>query len=439
MQIWYNKIMSEFDLFNDTKKYAPLADRVRPTNLDEFVGQEHIVKNGGVIERAIKNGTLGSCIFYGPPGTGKTTLASIIAMSSNAVFKKLNAINSGVNDAKEVIAEAKRNLELYGKRTYLLLDECHRWNKAQSDSVLEAIENGSIIFIGSTTENPYTSMTRAIVSRCRIFEFKPLSKSDIKLALLNAIKSVKGLGNLNIDIKPDALEYLSFAVGGDVRKALNTLELASTTGRLENGRIIIDKKLVAECLEHKVMSLDENQYYDMLSAFCKSIRGSDADSALFYAFRMIESGVDPLIIFRRLIAHCSEDIGMANSNALVVAVSAMTAYQNMGVPEGLIPMTHAIIYACESDKSNSVIIAKNLAEEDAKALKTVTIPNALKNHPSTNDDGTGNYKYPHDFGGYVYQQYMPKELEGRVYYTPKTNGAEKNMIRKKVFTPKDNK
>ena len=430
--------MSEYSLFEDTKKYAPLADRVRPTTLDEFVGQTHVISRGGVIEKAIKNGTLGSCIFYGPPGTGKTTLASIIANSSGAIFKKLNAINSGVNDAKEVIAEAKRNLELYGKRTYLLLDECHRWNKAQSDSVLEAIENGSIIFIGSTTENPYTSMTRAIVSRCRIFEFKPLEKADIKLAILNAIKSPKGLGELNVKILPDALDYLAFATGGDLRKALNTLELASSTGRVENGAVIIDKNLIAECLENKVLSIDENQFYDMLSAFCKSIRGSDADSALFYAFRLIESGVDPLIIFRRLIAHCSEDIGMANSNALVVAVSAMTAYQNMGVPEGLIPMTHAIIYACESDKSNSVIIARDLAQADAKNLKTVTVPNALKNHPATNDDGTGEYKYPHDFGGYVYQQYMPKELEGKVYYTPQNNGAEKGMTRKKVFKQKQN-
>ncbi len=425
--------MEELSLFNDTKKFAPLADRVRPTSLAEFVVQQHILKSGGVIEKAIKDGTLGSCIFYGPPGTGKTTLANIIANSGNGIFKKLNAINSGVADAKEIIAEAKQNLMLYGKRTYLLLDECHRWNKAQSDSVLEAIENGEIIFIGSTTENPYTSMTRAIVSRCRIFEFKPLEKNDIKLAVLNAIKSPNGLGELNIYITPDALDYLSFAVGGDVRKALNTLELASTTGRIENDKIIIDKELIAECLEQKVMSLDESQYYDMLSAFCKSIRGSDADSALFYAFRMIESGVDPLIIFRRLIAHCSEDIGMANSNALVVATSAMTAYQNMGKPEGLIPMTHAIIYACESDKSNSVIVARDMAEYDAKNIKTVTIPNALKNHPSTNPDGSGEYKYPHDYGGYVYQQYMPKELEGKVYYKPSNNGAEKGMKRKKVF------
>ena len=430
--------MDNLDLFQDTKKFAPLADRVRPTNLDEFVGQSHIVQKGGVIEKAISNGSLGSCIFYGPPGTGKTTLASIIANNSGAIFKKLNAINSGVGDAKEIINEAKQNLLLYGKRTYLLLDECHRWNKAQSDSVLEAIENGSIIFIGSTTENPYTSMTRAIVSRCRIFEFKPLEKNDIKLAVLNAIKSPKGLKDLNVNITPDGLDYLAFAVGGDLRKALNTLELASSTGKLENGKILIDKELILACLEQKVMSLDENQYYDMLSAFCKSIRGSDADSALFYAFRMIECGVDPLIVFRRLIAHCSEDIGMANSNALVVAVSAMTAYQNMGVPEGLIPLTHAIIYACESPKSNSVIIAKNMAEADAKNLKTVTIPNNLKNHPSTNDDGTGCYLYPHDFGGYVYQEYMPRELAGKVYYTPKNNGDEKEMIRKKVFK-KENK
>ena len=425
--------MSNFSLFNDTKKYSPLADRVRPTSLDEFVGQEHIVKKDGVIYKAITNGTLGSCIFYGPPGTGKTTLANIIANCSGAIFKKLNAISSGVADAKEIIAEAKNNLQLYGKRTYLLLDECHRWNKAQSDSVLEAIENGSIIFIGSTTENPYTSMTRAIVSRCRILEFKPLTKNDIKLAVVNAINSTKGFADLKIDIKQDALDYLAFATGGDVRKALNTLELASTTGKFQDGKIIIDKQLIADCLEQKIMSLDENEYYDMLSAFCKSIRGSDADSALFYAFRMIESGIDPLIIYRRLIAHCSEDIGMANSNALVVAVSAMTAYQNMGVPEGLIPLTHAIIYACESPKSNSVIVARDLAMEDAKNLKTVTIPNALKNHPTTNDDGTGSYKYPHNYGGYVYQQYMPNEIKDKIYYTPSNNGEEKDLTRKKVL------
>ena len=296
------------DFFEEnSKKYAPLADRLRPTTLEEFVGQEHILKKGGIIEQAIRKGTLGSCIFYGPPGTGKTSLANIIANYSNADFKKLNAVSSGVSEVKQIIQEAKQKLALYGKRTYLLLDECHRWNKAQSDSMLEAIENGSIILIGSTTENPFINMTKAIVSRARVFEFKPLTKNDIKLVILNAIKSKKGLGDLPIKILPDALEFLAFSVGGDVRSALNTLELASNTTPLKNNEIVLTKEIFAECLQEKVLSIDEDEYYDMLSAFCKSLRGSDSDSALFYAFRLIESGVDPLIIIRRLIAHASEE------------------------------------------------------------------------------------------------------------------------------------
>lgn len=421
------------DLFSqNTKKFAPLADRVRPQSLDEFVGQKHILKDGGIIKQAILNGTLGSCIFFGPPGTGKTTLANIIAKNCNANFRKLNAVSCGVGDVKQVIEEARTNLKLYSKRTYLLLDECHRFNKAQSDSMLEAIEDGSLIFIGSTTENPFTNMTRAIVSRCKVFEFKPLNKDDIKLAVLNAIKSKDGLGNLNIEILPDALDFLAFSVGGDLRMALNGLELACTTMAQENGKIIVTKQVLSECLEKKVMAISEDEYYDMLSAFCKSIRGSDAEGALFYAFRLIECGVDPLIILRRLIAHSSEDIGMADSNALLLSVSALTAYEHMGKPEGLIPLTHAIIYACEADKSNSVIVAKERAEEDARNVKKVIVPNALKNHPSTNDDGSGKYKYPHNYGGYVKQQYLPDELKNRVYYEPLKNGREKNLIRKKV-------
>ncbi len=421
------------DLFSqNTKKYAPLADRVRPQSLDQFVGQKHIIKDGGIIKQAILKGTLGSCIFFGPPGTGKTTLANIIAKNCNANFRKLNAVSSNVGEVKQVIEEARTNLKLYGKRTYLLLDECHRFNKAQSDSMLEAIEDGSIIFIGSTTENPFTNMTRAIVSRCKVFEFKPLDKNDIKLAVLNAIKSPDGLGNLKIEILPDALDFLAFSVGGDLRMALNGLELACSTCALTDGKIVLTKVIIADCLEKKVMAISEDEYYDMLSAFCKSIRGSDAEGALFYAFRLIECGVDPLIILRRLIAHTSEDIGMADSNALLLAVSALTAYEHMGKPEGLIPMTHAIIYACEADKSNSVIVAENRALEDAKNVKKVIVPNALKNHPSTNDDGSGKYKYPHDYGGYVKQQYLPNELKDRVYYEPLKNGREKNLKRKKV-------
>ena len=421
------------DLFEENiKKYKPLADRVRPTCLEDFVGQEHIVKKGGIIERAIRNGTIGSCIFYGPPGTGKTTLANIISNYSSAEFRKLNAVSSGVNEVKEVIKEARNNLKLYGKRTYLLLDECHRWNKAQSDSMLEAIEDGSIIFIGSTTENPYINMTRAIVSRSRVFEFKPLTKNDIKLALLNAIKTDEILVSLNIDIKPDALDYLSFAVGGDVRSALNALELCATTTPLKDGKVEITKETIIECLQEKALGLNEDDYFDILSAFCKSLRGSDTEAALFYANKMIESGVDPLIIIRRLIVHSSEDVGMADSNALLLSTSALTAYKELGKPEGLIPLTHAIIYVCEAEKSNSVIIAKGLAEKDAREIKKVIIPNNLKNHESINDDKTGKYKYPHDFGGYVKQQYLPNDLKDRVYYTPSKNGREKNLVRKKV-------
>lgn len=428
------------DFFEEnSKKYAPLADRLRPTTLEEFVGQEHILKKGGIIEQAIRKGTLGSCIFYGPPGTGKTSLANIIANYSDADFKKLNAVSSGVSEVKQIIQEAKQKLALYGKRTYLLLDECHRWNKAQSDSMLEAIENGSIILIGSTTENPFINMTKAIVSRARVFEFKPLTKNDIKLVILNAIKSKKGLGDLPIEILPDALEFLAFSVGGDVRSALNTLELASNTTPLKDNKIVLTKEIFAECLQEKVLSIDEDEYYDMLSAFCKSLRGSDSDSALFYAFRLIECGVDPLIIIRRLIAHASEDVGMADSNAMLISLSALNAYKEMGKPEGLIPLTHAIIYVCEAEKSNSVIVAKELAEQDAKNVKKVIVPNRLKNHPSTNDDGTGKYKYPHDYGGYVKQQYFPDDLKDRVYYTPSKNGREKNIIRKKFDKEKYNK
>ena len=241
--------MDLFDFNNNQEATKPLAERMRANSLDEFIGQKHIVAEGSLLRRAIATDRLGSCIFWGPPGCGKTTLANIIALRTNGEFVKLNAVNSGVADVKKAVDKARDDLKMYGKKTYLLLDECHSWNKAQSESVLEAIENGSIIFIGSTTENPYTSMTRAIVSRCRIFEFKPLTKNDVKLAILNAIGSTKGFADLKIVIKPDALDYLAFATGGDVRKALNTLELASTTGKFENGKIIIDKNLVADCLD----------------------------------------------------------------------------------------------------------------------------------------------------------------------------------------------
>lgn len=288
----------------------PLAERMRPKTLNDFVGQEHIVGKGKILRRAIEYGNVGSMIFYGPPGTGKTTLAYIIADSLNANIEKLNAVASGVAEAKAVIEKAKREKILLGKDTYLLLDECHRWSKSQSDCVLEAIEKGNIFFIGSTTENPYTSMTRAIVSRCRIFELKPLDKDEIKTTIMRAIKDKEnGLGNLPIQITDKALDFLSDVCGGDARTALNALELAAnTTPITKNKKIILDENVIAECLDRKPLSIDVQMHYDLLSAFCKSIRGSETDAALFYAERLIQAGCDPLIIARRLIAHSSEQV-----------------------------------------------------------------------------------------------------------------------------------
>lgn len=420
----------------NVKRFAPLADRMRPTKLEEFIGQNHLISENSFLTRAIKMGALGSCIFYGPPASGKTTLANIIANTCNGIFKKLNAVSSGVADAKQIIEEAKSNLELYGTRTYLLLDECHRWNKAQSDCVLQAIEDGSIIFIGSTTENPYINMTRAIVSRCRIFEFKKLTKDDVKTALIRALSNKEiGYGNYKIELQDDALELFAWASDGDVRSALNALELSfKTTMEDKNGVKVITKEIASDSIQSKFVSLDENTFYDTLSAFCKSLRGSDTDAALFYSQKLLNNGIDPLIIARRLIAHASEDVGMADSNGLLMANAALNAVQNLGLPECQLSLSHAIIYICEAEKSNSVYLAMQKAQNDAINMKQTNVPNHLKNHQTGYNDGHGSYKYPHDFGGYVKQQYLPDNLKDKIYYIPSKNGREANLIRKKDKT-----
>ena len=416
----------------ETTKRPPLAERMRPTSFDDFVGQEHIIGKNMLLRRAIEVGELGSCIFYGPPGTGKTTLANIVAKQLKGEFRKLNAVSSGVSDAKEIIREAENLKSMFGTQTYLLLDECHRWNKAQSDCVLEAIEKGSIVFIGSTTENPFTSMTRAIVSRCRVFEFKALEDKDVIKAMKRALEKDEVLSKMPIKVDESALKHFAWASSGDVRMALNALELAVlTTPFNKDKEIVITKEIAEQSIQKKALSIDENQYYDMLSAFCKSIRGSDTEAALYWAQRMLIAGIDPMIIARRLVAHSSEDIGMADSNALLLSTSAMYAVEKMGAPEGLIPLFHAIIYACEAEKSNSVIVARDLSRADAENVKDDNVPDYLKNHPSTNDTKHIKYKYPHDFGGYVKQRYMPESLKDRVYYIPSQNGREKNLVRKK--------
>ncbi len=393
----------------------PLAERLRPKSLDDVVGQKHILGKGKLLRRLIEAKRVPSCIFYGPPGTGKTTLARIIADTSNSNFVKLNAISTGVAEVKEVMEKAKNEFELYGKKTYLLLDECHRWTKAQSDSLLASLENGYIIFVGCTTENPSYSMTRQIVSRCSVFEFKPLDVNDIVQVLKRALTAEEGLKALNVKVDDDALKYFATMCGGDVRSALNGLEIGAITTPIKKGEIVITKEVASECLQRKALSLNDDVYYHILSAYCKSLRGSDATAALYYANRLIEAGVEPQVLARRLIAHASEDVGISAPNALVQACCALYALDNLGMPEGNLALTQAIIYVCESPKDNRVVIAKEMAEDDAKNHPDDRVPDYLKNHT----EASKKYKYPHDYGGYVEQQYLPNSLKDRCYFKRK--------------------
>lgn len=424
--------MDLFDFTDNEKAAKPLAERMRANTLNDFIGQKHIVSEGSLLRRAIAADRLGSCIFWGPPGCGKTTLANIIAMGTNGEFVKLNAVNSGVADVKKAVETARDNLKLYGRRTYLLLDECHRFNKTQSDSLLPAIEQGTIIFIGSTTENPYASMTPAIVSRCRVFEFKRLSEEDISGALYAALKNRhKGLGKMNILADDDAIAHIARMAGGDLRSAYNALELAATTTPPDSeGRVHITLADAEQSIQRKALSYNEDAYYDFLSAFCKSLRGSDANAALYYAMRLIEGGCDPMLIARRLAVHSAEDVGMADPKALQMAASAMYILEKVGAPEGLLPLSEAIVYVCEADKSDSVKRAMFAARADAAEVRDDAVPPYLKDNSygSREDKAQGkNYKYPHDYGGYVEQQYLPDSLKDRVYYVPNDRGYEKTV------------
>ena len=423
----------DFSNHNHEESAKPLAERMRANTLDEFIGQKHIVAEGSLLRRAIATDRLGSCIFWGPPGCGKTTLANIIALGTNGEFIKLNAVNAGVADVKKAVDQARDNLRMYGKRTYLMLDECHRFNKTQSDSLLPAIEQGTIIFIGSTTENPYASMTPAIVSRCRVFEFKRLNKDDIAEAVRKAVKNRhKGLGKMNLLVDDNAVEHIARVAGGDLRTAYNALELAAlTTVPNEQGVIHVKISDAEQSIQRKALAYNEDSYYDFLSAFCKSLRGSDANAALYYAQRLIEGGCDPMLVARRLVVHSAEDVGMADPRALQIATSAMYALEKIGIPEAMIPLSEAIIYVCEAEKSDSVVKAMYAAKEDAVSDKDDRVPAYLKDSSfGSKEDKAASmeYKYPHNYGGYVEQQYLPDSLKDKIYYVPSERGYEKEVL-----------
>ena len=422
------------DLFSfQSRRLAPLADRMRPRTLDEFIGQRAIVGPGRLLRRAIEADRLTSAIFWGPPGTGKTTLASIIAGTTQADFVKLNAVTSGVADVREVLKAAEGRLKLYGRSTFLLLDECHRWSKAQSDSILPAIESGVIRFIGSTTENPMIAMTPAIVSRCRLFRFERLTEDEICQAMRQAIGDAeRGYGAQDVRIDEDALRHIARVAGGDARSALNALELAVLTTPMDaDGATHITLAVAEESIQSRALPVDESLFYDMLSAFCKSLRGSDSDAALAWFARMSYAGVDPRIIARRIIAHASEDVGLANPMAMLQAVAAQQALEAVGMPEARLPLAQAIIAVCESPKSNAVSRAVDAAMNDAERSGGTGVPVHLRDthYSGATKLGCGEgYKYPHNYPGhFVQQDYAPPEAGGMPYYIPSEQGLENDI------------
>ena len=423
------------DLFQkQIEENAPLADRMRPRTLDEFIGQKHIVGEGKLLRRAILTDRLQSSIFFGPPGTGKTTLAAIVANATGGAFVKLNAVTAGVKELRAIVEEAQQRFQLFRHPTYRLLDECHRGNKTQSDSLLPALEKGIIRFIGSTTENPMIAMTSAIVSRCRVFQFYPLSSEDVEEAVLHAVTDEeRGFGKLPVVLEEEALHTISAIANGDCRNALNALELAVlTTERNSAGEIRITREIAAESSQKKVIKCDEQLFYDMLSAFCKSLRGGDSDAALAWFARLLYAGVDPRIIARRLIAHASEDVGLANPQAMVQAVAAADALEHIGLPEARLSLTQAILFICESPKSNSVVVALTGAAADAETSFDEPVPVYLRDTSFAGAGKLGHgkgYLYPHDFPGHwVKQEYMPPSLKGRRYYVPSDQGQEAKIL-----------
>lgn len=417
------------------KDESPLASRLRPTTLDEVVGQQHIVGKDKLLYRAIKADKLSSIIFYGPPGTGKTTLAKVIANTTSAEFMQINATSAGKKDMEEVVVAAKNNQGMYGKKTILFIDEIHRFNKGQQDYLLPFVEDGTIILIGATTENPYFEVNPALLSRSVIFELKKLSTEDIRTLLLRAVNDTeKGMGSYHAQMDDDALEFLADMANGDARAALTAIELGIlTTDRSEDGIIHITLDVASECIQKRVINYDKtgDNHYDTISAFIKSMRGSDPDAAVYYLARMLYAGEDVKFIARRIMILASEDIGNADPQALQVAVAAAQAVERLGMPEARIVLAQAVTYMASAPKSNSAINAIDKAMRVVQETKTPPVPVHLQDahYKSAGKLGHGKgYKYAHDYKNhYVKQQYLPDGLTGEVFYEPSENGYEQQI------------
>lgn len=414
------------DLFDSVmnNKREPLAFKMRPRTLEEIVGQDHILGEGKLLRRAIAADRLGSIILYGPPGCGKTSIAEIIASSTNSEFVRLNAVTAGVADIRRVVEQARDTLKMYDKGTILFVDEIHRFNRSQQDALLPHVENGTITLIGATTENPFFEVNAPLLSRSRILTLKLIEKEDIKKVLLRAASDIdRGLGKMNVKIDDDALDHLADFANGDARAALNALELAAFTTRPnEAGDVRINLKTAEDSIQRRALKYSDggDTHYDVTSAFIKSMRGSDPNAALHYLARMIESGEDPKFIARRLVVHASEDVGMADPMAMLVAMAAASAVDRVGLPEARIPLAEATIYIATAPKSNAAYVAIEAALKDVRENMTPNVPSYLRDASYKGAARLGNgigYKYPHDYpGSYIEQQYMPEEFSGRVYY-----------------------
>ena len=418
------------------EKESPLASRMRPTTLDEVVGQRHIIGKDKLLYRAIQADQLGSIIFYGPPGTGKTTLAKVIANTTSANFRQINATVAGKKDMEEVVNEAKDALGMYGKRTILFVDEIHRFNKSQQDYLLPYVEDGTLILIGATTENPYFEVNGALLSRSRIFELKSLEKEDVKELILRAVRDeAKGMGSYHVVIDEDAADFLADVAGGDARAALNAVELGILTTDRDpaDGKIHITLEVAQECIQKRAVRYDKDgdNHYDTISAFIKSMRGSDPDAAVYYLARMLYAGEDIKFIARRIMICAAEDVGNADPQALTVAVSAAQAVERIGMPEAQIILSQAVTYVATAPKSNSAVCAISEAMDAVKNQRSMPVPVHLQDAHYRGSAKLGHgvgYRYAHDYPNhYVEQQYLPDGMEGQTFYHPSDSGYEKQI------------